>query len=85
MAHVVRIYGARSLQEEYKNWKIGGYLPEDNSLSSGFLWMSSKQGVKYWRDLNDNVVVFSIDHYNALAEIFDESPFEEDINIEDFL
>ena len=82
---MVKYYGTY-VKNHYKTWEIGYPLPEANYIIECLIFEDTRQGYYFWYDLYKGYTPYSIDHYNALAEIFDEPPFEEkEIDIEDFM
>lgn len=81
---MVKWYGSH-VKTHYKNWEIGELLPEDNIIVSCFVFDETEQGYYFWYNLAKRCTPYTIEHYNALAEIFGDPPYDENINIEDFM
>lgn len=80
---VVRLYDWDKVRKEYKTYTIGEHVPIYNCLSRAFSWDSTPQGYMFWFDLRRRFLVFTEQHYNALADIYGDPHINDNANIED--
>lgn len=83
MEGIVKYEGWNRFRKEYKTFFIGHKLPYNNGLNDAFYWDSTPQKSKYWSLLCLGEDVFSISHYNNLADIYGDPPYEENLDIEE--